>query len=130
MDAQTEEKPKKKITRKALMWICAGLGIFLIVYSLVRQLVLPKFLPDLNRRLFPDPSKPPAFEKWLFDGIVFGALAIFMYNRKLAKDERAAAEAAEQARIAAEEAAANPEPEEDVDDEDLPHWERKNSGDE
>jgi hypothetical protein len=101
-----------KLSRKAIMIIIGSMGVFIIAYSLVRHFT--KF------------SIGEKYEKWMMDGVMFGALALFMYNRKLAKDEQKAREAAEAERLAAEEAAANPEPEQDEDDENLPHWERKN----
>jgi hypothetical protein len=97
-----------KLNRKWLLIITAGLGVLLIVYSLIRHF----FGIGLSDRV----------EKYMIDGIVFAALALFMYNRKLAKDERQAKAAAE----AAAEAAAQEDPEEDLSEEDetLPHWER------
>jgi len=65
-------------------------------------------------------------EKYAFDTIIIAALGCYMYNRKLAKDEREAKAAAEEAeRRAAEE----PEEQEELspDEENLPHWERGKS---
>ncbi|MDR2048590.1 MAG: hypothetical protein LBP69_03975 [Treponema sp.] len=95
-----------KISRKTLLWITAGLGIALIAYSLVRH--------------FTSFSLDEKIEKYIMDGIIFAALALFMYNRKLASDERKAREAAEQEKLKAE------QPEETISEgeEDLPHWER------
>jgi hypothetical protein len=94
-----------KITRKTLLIITASLGVLLIVYSLVRHF----FKIGLSDTM----------EKYFMDGVVFGALALFMYNRKLAKDERLAKEAAEK------EALNPPEPVIAEEDKDLPHWERQ-----
>jgi hypothetical protein len=63
------------------------------------------------------------YEKWIIDGIIFGALGIFMYNRKLAKDEKKAKEAAENAAL-------DPQPQVQDDDDTRPHWERRDPGDE
>jgi uncharacterized membrane protein len=73
-----------KVTRKLLLGIVAGLGIFLIVYSLFRHFTGIGFGEQL--------------EKHIIDAIVFAALAIFLYNRKLASDEKKAREAAEKAK--------------------------------
>jgi hypothetical protein len=70
-----------KVTRTWLLRITAGLGIFLIAYSLFRHFSGIR----LNEQ----------FEKYLLDGIVFAALGIFVYNRKLAADEKKAREARE-----------------------------------
>ena len=100
-----------KITRKTLLIIIAVLGIFLIAYSLIRQ--------------FTGIGFGEKGEKYMMDVIIFGSLGLFMYNRKLASDEKKAREAAAEAeRRAAEE----PEPEVQAPgDEDLPHWERGKS---
>ena len=98
-----------KIKRNTLLIIIAALGVFIIAYSLVRQ--------------FTGFGFGEAGEKRMMDIIIFGALGLFLYNRKLAKDEKQEREArAEAERRAAEE----PEPEEAAseDDENLPHWER------
>jgi hypothetical protein len=97
----------KKISRKTLLWITAGLGIALIVYSLIRHFTSFKFEEKL--------------EKYIMDGIIITALGLFMYNRKLVSDERKAKEAAEEAERRAEQQIEE-EPEEG--DENLPHWER------
>lgn len=96
-----------KVTRKLLLAVTAGMGIFLIVYSLIRQ--------------FTGFGFGEAGEKYMMDVIIIGALGLFMYNRKMAKDERLAKEAEEEAARRAEE-----EPEEVIspDEENLPHWER------
>jgi len=90
-----------------LLITIAALGFFIIAYSLVRQ--------------FTGFGLGEAGEKYMMDIIIFGALGLFLYNRKLLKDEKRAKEAAEEAERRAAE-----EPEEIVsaEDEDLPHWER------
>jgi hypothetical protein len=97
----------KKISRKTLLWITAGLGIALILYSLIRH--------------FTSFSFGEKIEKYLMDGIIFAALALFMYNRKLASDERKAKEAAEEAERRVEQQIEEPA---DEGEENLPHWER------
>lgn len=64
-----------------LLWITAGLGILLIAYTLFRQ--------------FSGIRLSEQFERYLFNGIIFAALGIFVYNRKLAADEKKAREAKE-----------------------------------
>jgi len=97
-----------KVTRKMLLTITASLGILIIVYSLVRY--------------FTGYGFSEAGEKYLIDIVIIAALGLFMYNRKMAKDEKLAREAAEEAerrRLEGE------EPEEETpEDESLPHWER------
>ncbi|MDR2110385.1 MAG: hypothetical protein LBP32_03670 [Spirochaetaceae bacterium] len=63
-----------KITRTWLLRIIGGMGLFIIVYSVIRHVTGVGF--------------GEAAEKYLFDTIVFVALALFLYNRKLAADER------------------------------------------
>ena len=89
-----------KIARKTLLIITASLGILIILYSVVRHLA--------------GIGLPPKLENYFMDVIIIAALGLFMYNRKLARDERLAREAA------AQEAAGEPE-----EDENLPHWERR-----
>ncbi|MDR2181309.1 MAG: hypothetical protein LBN92_01365 [Treponema sp.] len=97
---------KFKPTRKMLLGIAAALGIILILYALLAEFLHVKL--------------PEKIERYFMDAIVFGALAIFMYNRKLAGDERKAREAAEQeAASQAEEAPAS-----ESGGENRPHWER------
>ena len=75
-----------KITRKTLLGITAFLGILIILYALLRQFSGIELGED--------------YEKLFMDVIFFGAMGIFIYNRKMASDERKAKEAAE--RLAAE----------------------------
>jgi ABC-type lipoprotein release transport system permease subunit len=77
-----------KITRKLLLGIVAGMGIFIIAYSVFRHFTGIGFEAD--------------FEKKMIDFIVFAALAVFVYNRKLASDERKEREAKEKAKAAEE----------------------------
>ena len=102
------------VTRKMLLIITASLGVLIIVYALVHQL----FGIGLSEKM----------EKYLFDVIFIAALGCFMYNRKLAKDEKEAEAAAKEAeRRAAEGPEPHPECTEDdisFNDDNLPHWER------
>ena len=93
-----------KVTRKMLLIIIAAMGAFIILYGLFRQLT--------------GLSLGEAGDKRMMDIIMITALGLFIYNRKLAKDERNAREAAEQA-----ESQAADKPEEEVlpEDDDLPH---------
>ena len=90
-----------------LLTIVAALGVLIIVYSLIRQ--------------FTGFGLSEAGEKYLIDGVVIAALGLFLYNRKMAKDEKRAKEAELEAERKAEE---NPEEEVSPEDENLPHWER------
>ena len=104
-----------KLTRKTLLKICGGLGIWIVVYSLLRQ--------------FTGFHLGEAAEKYMMDVVIFSALGLFIYSRKMANDEKKAREAAEEAERRAKE-----EPQETAvvqeTDENLPHWERyKNDAD-
>jgi hypothetical protein len=94
-----------KLSRKTLLLITAGLGVLLVAYSLVRHFAGLK----VDEKL----------ERYFMDGVIFAALALFLYNRKLASDERKAREAAEQEQLRAEQP-----PVPDDDDSGRPHWER------
>ena len=104
--------PKIKVTRKMLIITIVCMGVFLILYSIVRYFTGIGF----NERA----------EKIMMDGIMIAAVGLFIYNRKLIKDEKNAKEAAEEIerrRLAGEE-----EAEDDYsEDETLPHWERYKS---
>ena len=103
-----------KVTRKMLLIITASLGVLIIVYGLVNYFFGIGFSEGM--------------EKYLFDVVIIAALGCFMYNRKLAKDERVAAAAAEAERRAAEESDSDSEEDEvSADDENLPHWQRNKS---
>lgn len=71
-----------KIKRSWLLRIVGGIGVFIIVYSLVRQ--------------FTGFSLGETAEKYMFDTLTFLALGVFMYNRKLAADEKKEKQAEEQ----------------------------------
>ena len=92
-----------KVTRKMLLWIIVALGVLIIAYGLIRQFTGFGLSEDM--------------EKYFMDGVIIAALGLFMYNRKMLRDERMAREAA----LRAEE-----EPEEEVspENENLSHWER------
>ncbi|MDR1388641.1 MAG: hypothetical protein LBJ31_01510 [Treponema sp.] len=99
---------KFKLTSKLLLSIVGSLGGLLILYALATEFLHMPHLPE-------------KIEKWFMDGIILAALAVFMYNRKLYRDEKAKkaaeAEAEQNNETAAEE---EPEP----GDENRPHWER------
>ena len=99
----------KKLSRKALLTIVASMGIFMIAYSIFRH--------------FTGIGLPEGIEKYMFDIIIFGALGLFLYNRKMIKDEKAAAAAKEEAERREAEEAESPSYS-DPDDENRPHWER------
>jgi hypothetical protein len=69
------------VTRRVLLKITAGLGGGLIVYALLRQ--------------FGGIQVDEQLEKFILDGVIFAALGLFIYNRKLASDEKKAREAKE-----------------------------------
>ena len=109
-----------KVTRKMLLIITASLGVLIIVYGVVNY--------------FFDIGLSEGMEKYLFDFVIIAALGCFMYNRKLAKDERTAKAAAEEAERRAAEEQENSESDSDsaedevsADDENLPHWQRNKS---
>jgi hypothetical protein len=79
-----------KITRVWLLRITAGIGVFIILYSLIRH-----FTGFTINDYFGESA-----EKTMFDTIVFVALGLFLYNRKMAADERKEREAAEKAKAA------------------------------
>jgi hypothetical protein len=79
-----------KITRVWLLRITAGIGGFIIVYSLIRH-----FTGFSINNYFGESA-----EKTMFDTIIFVALGLFLYNRKMAADERKEREAAEKAKAA------------------------------
>jgi hypothetical protein len=80
-----------KVSRIWLLRITGGIGVFIIVYSLIRH--------------FTGFSIGENAEKYMFDTIVFLALGLFMYNRKLAADEKKEREAKEKVEAAAAQAA-------------------------
>ncbi|MDR2740906.1 MAG: hypothetical protein LBB98_01975 [Treponema sp.] len=68
-----------KLSRTWLLRILIALGLVIIVYSLVRH-ITGFTLGEKN-------------EGFLMNAIVFAALGIFIYNRKLAADEKKEREA-------------------------------------
>jgi hypothetical protein len=108
-----------KITRKTLLFCTAALGSFLILYGLIRFFLGIGF--------------DEAVEKRMIDVIIISALGLFLYNRKLARDEQKAKEESARAEEEAEAESAdskvkiieetNDDDDNDV-DENLPHWER------
>jgi hypothetical protein len=71
-----------KVSRTWLLRITAGLGVFIIAYSLLRH--------------FTGFTIGERYEKTLFDIIVFTALGLFLYNRKIAAGEKQERERKEQ----------------------------------
>ena len=63
-----------KVTRKTLLIIIAILGALLIAYGVIRQ--------------FTDLGEGEDWDRYVTDIIVIIALGLFIYNRKLAKDEK------------------------------------------
>ena len=104
-----------KVTRNMLLIITASLGVLIILYSLFRH--------------FTGKGLSEGAEKYMMDVVVIAALGLFLYNRKMAKEEKLAREAAaEKARRIAEGLPEEePEPVEKTQDNDdnLPHWERR-----
>ena len=95
-----------KIPRKVLLIILAGLGMFIISYSLFRH--------------FTGIGLDEEQEKRMINIVIFTALGIFIYNRKLFQDEKRAKNSTENEKQKIEEP-----PEE----KDLPHWERHKNDD-
>ena len=100
-----------KIKRKHLLVVTASLGILLIAYSVFRQ--------------FTGISLPDDLERYFMDVIIIAALGLFMYNRKMARDERLAKETAAREAEEAEARSAAGEGDPAEEDENLPHWERR-----
>lgn len=67
-----------KLNRTWLLWIIGSLGVAMILYAVAKQFI--GFTVD------------PGLEKTFFDLIVLVALGVFVYNRKLAREEAAAAQ--------------------------------------
>jgi len=98
-----------KITRKTLLTIIAVLALLIIAYTLVRR--------------FTSFGLEEKQEKLIMDMIIIAALGLFVFNRKLAKDEQRSRRQQAEDQEAAE--CADP-PEKTVqEDENLPHWERE-----
>ena len=95
-----------KITRKTLLIIIAILGVLLIAYGVIRH--------------FTGFGEGEEWDRYVSDIIIFIALGLFVYNRKMARDEKLAREAEEAEAHRGEE-----EPEKaPTDDDEKPHWER------
>ena len=71
-----------KITRKMLLIIVAILGFILIAYGVLQYLT--------------GFTLGESGDKYVSNIIIFSALGIFLYHRKLLKDEKLAKEAAEE----------------------------------
>ena len=103
-----------KITRKMLLIIIGSMGALLILYSLVRHFAGLQVNENIERRAI--------------DVVIIAALILFLYNRKMLKNEKLAKEK-EDAKQRAEEAPVEQPtkfPAEESGNEDhLPHWERK-----
>jgi len=91
-----------------LLIIIASMGAFLVLYSVFHY--------------FTGKGFGEAGEKYMMDIIMFGALGLFVYNRKMASDEKKAKEAALEEERRAAEGYVEPVSEED---ENLPHWKQK-----
>jgi hypothetical protein len=63
-----------KLTRTHLLRIALGLAFFLVAYSLFRH--------------FSGIKLDEGFERIMIDGVIFASLGLFLYNRKLAADEK------------------------------------------
>lgn len=87
-----------QMKRSWLLAITAGLGVFMILYTLVRH--------------FTGFTFGEGTEKTIFDGIFIAAIALFAWNRKMLSDERKAAAA----RAEEEKRAAEAVPAEDAED--------------
>ena len=60
-----------KVTRKLLLIIVSGLAVLLISYGLLRQ--------------FSGLDISPTIDKYITNGIIFTALMLFLYNRKMVR---------------------------------------------
>ena len=98
-----EDKPSPRITRKTLLIIIAALGALLIAYGAIRH--------------FTGFGEGEAWDRYVPNIIIFAALGLFVYNRKMARDEKQAQDAAE----------AEARPEGAAADDEKPHWERGKS---
>jgi uncharacterized membrane protein HdeD (DUF308 family) len=92
-----------KITRNTLLIIIAALGVLLIVYGAIRH--------------FTGFGEGEEWDRYVTDIIIVIALGLFVYNRKMVRDEKQAREAERLAKEAPEEKA-------QADDDEKPHWER------
>jgi len=85
-----------------LLITIAILGVLLIAYGVIRH--------------FTGFGEGEDWDRYVTDIIIFIALGLFVYNRKMARDEKLAKEA--------EAHRGEEEPETAADDDDKPHWER------
>jgi uncharacterized membrane protein HdeD (DUF308 family) len=92
-----------KLTRKTLLIIIAALGVLLIAYGVIQH--------------FTGFGEGEEWNRYVIDIIIVIALGLFIYNRKIAKDEKQEKEAEAETH---EEA-----PEEMADDDKKPHRERE-----
>jgi len=63
-----------KVTRKTLLIIIAALGALLIAYSVIRHLT--------------GFGEGEEWDRYVTDFIIIAALVLFVYNRKMASDEK------------------------------------------
>ncbi|MDR0323997.1 MAG: hypothetical protein LBI12_06100 [Treponema sp.] len=77
-----------KLTRKKILIILTALGASLILYGLIRH--------------FTNWEPPETFDSYFTNVIIVAALILFVYNRKMIKDERLAKEAEEKAELQSE----------------------------
>ncbi|MDR0495996.1 MAG: hypothetical protein LBH42_00110 [Treponema sp.] len=71
-----------KVTRKMLLIIVAALGVILIIYAAIRH--------------FTGFGAGEAWDRFVADGVIIIALGLFIYNRKMARDEKQARESEEE----------------------------------
>ena len=63
-----------KVTRKTLLIIIAALGVLLIAYGMIRH--------------FTGFGEGEEWDRYVTDAVIFIALGLFIYNRKMASDEK------------------------------------------
>ena len=93
-----------KVTRSTLLIIIAALGVLLIAHGVIRH--------------FTGFGEGEEWDRYVSDIIIIIALGLFIYNRKMVKDEKQAKEAEAEARDE------KPEEKAAADDDEKPHWER------
>jgi len=94
-----------KVTRTTLLIIIAALAVLLIAYGVIQY--------------FTGFGAGEEWDRYVADVIIVIALGLFIYNRKMAKDEKQAKEAEE-----AEAREETPEEKAAAGDDEKPHWER------
>ena len=77
-----------KVTRKMLLMIILGMGIFLIAYGVFRYFSGI----EINEK----------WDKYLTDTIILVAIILLLYNRKMASAEKLAEEAEKRAKLSEE----------------------------